>query len=86
MNTVQKYLFTAGLLLMALFVFIKPIRQQNPVYIPMIESVSKFMQAPLNEAPLAPDNRKNLVAAGVTAGITILGLYCLEETHPVPGK
>lgn len=84
MNTLQKKLFVVGLLTMALFVFIKPIRHQNSVYVPMIVSVSQFMKAPLQDSPIVPDNKKNLIAAGVTAAATVLALYCLEESHPIP--
>lgn len=81
MNTVQKNLFVVGLILITLFVFVKPIHHDYPFHFPVIESVAKFKNAPLKN-PVGPDHEKNRIAAYLVGAATLFGVYVMREKRP----
>ena len=83
MNTLHTRVFAFGLLIVLFFVFIQPIRHQDQVPVPDIESVSEYMQASPVEDINTPNKQKNMVAASITAAATILTIYCLPLERPV---
>ncbi len=81
MNTNQKRLLVTGLLLVTLFVLIKPIRYENPFYLSVIESISTYVEQRLPSHLSSPDTVKNNIAAGAVLLITCFGLYGLRDKH-----
>lgn len=81
MNTKQNTLLFTGFILIALIVVFKPIRYQNPFYLPIIESMSDISNQRAAGHLSAADVEKNYVAAGVVLMGALLGAYGLRDKH-----
>ncbi len=82
MNARQIKLLVTGVFLIALIVAFKPIRQQNPFYFPVIESMADLSQQRTSGHLSAADAEKNYIAAGFVLIATLFGAYAFRDKHP----
>ena len=84
MNTMQKRLLMAGILVMCLIFWIEPFRQQNPFYFPVIDSMLNVLEKNASSDLSAPDTLKNLVAALFVLLATAFSMYATRSKEHRP--
>ena len=79
MNAKQKRLILTGLLLVIVFIFLEPIRTQNPFYIPVLESLFELTDQRFPAYLNAPNSEMNWIAAGLVMVATVIGFVAMRD-------